>query len=192
MRLVLPEVRQKRAAERHVGDAILGGDDAQRGVVKAPVARVGLNLGKAARVLRPHPIERLVALDVFEPEKRIGVGHGADGRSWCGWKTNPAGRPASHAASAGGSSGFHRLASKRQPLISSASRDTTKTSGGTISSGSTRRDARPSALALRISSAMPGVLAPAPGLTMLTVIPVSAASLAHTSVAISSAAFDAP
>jgi len=39
---------------------------------------------------------------------------------------------------------------------------------------------------------MPGVLAPAPGLTMLIVRPVPLTSLAHTSVAISSAAFDAP
>jgi hypothetical protein len=39
---------------------------------------------------------------------------------------------------------------------------------------------------------MPGVLAPAPGLTTLTVSPVPSTSFAHTSVAISSAAFEAP
>ena len=37
-----------------------------------------------------------------------------------------------------------------------------------------------------------GVLAPAPGLTMLIVSPVPSVSLAQTSVAISSAAFEAP
>src|SRR6185437_4974179 len=41
-------------------------------------------------------------------------------------------------------------------------------------------------------AAFPGVLAPAPGLTMLIVTPVPAVSLAQTSVAISSAAFEAP
>jgi hypothetical protein len=45
----------------------------------------------------------------------------------------------------------------------------------------------PSRLIARISSAMPGVFAPAPGLTMLTVSPVPS-TLAHTS----SAAFEAP
>ena len=44
----------------------------------------------------------------------------------------------------------------------------------------------------RISSAMPGVLALAPGLTMLIVTPVPSTSFAQTSVAISSAAFEAP
>jgi hypothetical protein len=39
---------------------------------------------------------------------------------------------------------------------------------------------------------MPGVLAPTPGLTMLIVRLVSSTSLAQTSVAISSAAFEAP
>src|SRR5580704_11636749 len=116
----------------------------------------------------------------------------AYGKSRGGWKTKPAGRPASQAASAGGRAGFHRLASKRQPLTRSASREATKRIGGTISSGSTRRATRPAALASRISSAMPGVFAPAPGLTMLTVRPLPSASLAHTSVAISSPAFDAP
>ena len=43
----------------------------------------------------------------------------------CGCISKPAGRPARRAASAGGRAGSQRLASKRQPLTSSASRDTT-------------------------------------------------------------------
>jgi hypothetical protein len=42
----------------------------------------------------------------------------------CGCISKPAGRPARRAASAGGSAGFQRLASKRQPLTLSASCDT--------------------------------------------------------------------
>jgi hypothetical protein len=52
--------------------------------------------------------------------------------------------------------------------------------------------ARPLRLIVRISSAMPGVSTPAPGLTILIVRPVPSTSFAHTSVAISSAAFEAP
>ena len=43
----------------------------------------------------------------------------------CGCISKPAGRPARRAASAGGNAGSQRLASKRQPLTVSASRETT-------------------------------------------------------------------
>src|SRR5215472_13757349 len=91
----------------------------------------------------------------------------------CGCISKPAGRPARRAALAGGNDVSQRLESKRQPLTLSASREMTWSSGGTISSGSTRRGARPSRLISRISSAMPGVLAPAPGLTMFIVTSIT-------------------
>ena len=53
-------------------------------------------------------------------------------------------------------------------------------------------DTVPARLRSRISCAMPGVFAPAPGLTMLAVTPVPPSSFAQTSFAISSAALDAP
>ena len=70
--VVLPEIVEGAGAKARHRDAVFRFQDRQRLRVKVFVARVGLQDFQAALVLRTHPVQRLLALDLFKPEKRIG------------------------------------------------------------------------------------------------------------------------
>ena len=87
---VLPEVVEPVAAPRDVGNAVLRVQHRQHPLVRDRVRGLGFEQRLRFGIARTHPGERLIALDLFEPEERVVCGdrvHAVATSAWVsGWR----------------------------------------------------------------------------------------------------------